>query len=397
MKKKIVGILVMTLLIATALQAVGTMNEFKPLNAQIKSFQPCLLEEGFESDKFPPEGWILESENPNHTWELYSGWVHTGNNASWCSYDPSKQNESLITKKLDFNENNWISIRIEFYFNTNWEHAVKEDFIDLNLSISIDNGTTWKHIWNEDSYPQWLGFKWKKKTIDLTEYLSNSTVKIKFAYISDCENGADLGIDDILICGVPIGELDVDPHGSYKGYTYKRIYFKGDVTGAQGSIDWYWDFGDGNKSRSRNPTHKYYEQGTYDVILYVEDSIGNNGTGITEAEIEISTGKRPNILIEPKPNSIGLKTNLKNIGEDATDLIWQIQVRGIFTPWDNISIGNITEIEQGKSKPIRCNYFFGFGAFYITIIADPGYGTTQSIDCIGFKIGPGWFAVSEEE
>jgi PKD repeat protein len=37
---------------------------------------------------------------------------------------------------------------------------------------------------------------------------------------------------------------------------------------------WYWDFGDGHKSRERNPVHKYLKAGEYSVSLTVKGPAG---------------------------------------------------------------------------------------------------------------------------
>jgi PKD repeat protein len=37
---------------------------------------------------------------------------------------------------------------------------------------------------------------------------------------------------------------------------------------------WYWDFGDGHKSRERNPVHKYLNAGEYSVSLTIKGLAG---------------------------------------------------------------------------------------------------------------------------
>ncbi len=37
---------------------------------------------------------------------------------------------------------------------------------------------------------------------------------------------------------------------------------------------WYWDFGDGHKSRERNPVHKYLNAGEYSVSLTAKGPAG---------------------------------------------------------------------------------------------------------------------------
>jgi PKD repeat protein len=56
--------------------------------------------------------------------------------------------------------------------------------------------------------------------------------------------------------------------------------------GSTGSIDtWYWDFGDGDISSERNPTHVYEVQGTYSVSLTVTGETVSD----TEAMIDYIT------------------------------------------------------------------------------------------------------------
>ncbi|WP_440944880.1 NosD domain-containing protein [Methanosarcina sp. T3] len=45
---------------------------------------------------------------------------------------------------------------------------------------------------------------------------------------------------------------------------------------------WHWDFGDGNTSTDRFPTHEYTEAGRYNVTLHVENGYGNSTLEKTE-------------------------------------------------------------------------------------------------------------------
>jgi len=47
-------------------------------------------------------------------------------------------------------------------------------------------------------------------------------------------------------------------------------------------IQWLWDFGDGNTSTARNPTHTYQAKGNYTVSLTVDNSLGCQNTVTTE-------------------------------------------------------------------------------------------------------------------
>ncbi|AYK16083.1 MAG: PGF-pre-PGF domain-containing protein [Methanosarcina flavescens] len=64
---------------------------------------------------------------------------------------------------------------------------------------------------------------------------------------------------------------------------------------------WSWDFGDGNKSASQNPTHEYSKAGNYSVTLTAANSIGSN-----------SIKKVDYITVLPQPPSSDFCSNVTN-------------------------------------------------------------------------------------
>jgi len=63
--------------------------------------------------------------------------------------------------------------------------------------------------------------------------------------------------------------------------TADNIGFTDKSSGADngGISDWQWDFGDGTTSTKQNPSHKYSDDGTYEVKLTVTDESGRYGFG----------------------------------------------------------------------------------------------------------------------
>ena len=57
-----------------------------------------------------------------------------------------------------------------------------------------------------------------------------------------------------------------------------ELRFLGGVTGGAPPYLWYWDFGDGLTSTDHNPTHTYYEVGTYTVSFTVTDGFQQYST-----------------------------------------------------------------------------------------------------------------------
>ncbi len=83
------------------------------------------------------------------------------------------------------------------------------------------------------------------------------------------------------------------------------ITFTDNSSDSDGSIvNWIWDFDDGNVSYSQNPSHQYVDDGTYAIILTVEDDDGANNS--TEKVILVKS-------------AVTTDVDLDGIDEKATD------------------------------------------------------------------------------
>ncbi len=74
-------------------------------------------------------------------------------------------------------------------------------------------------------------------------------------------------IDTTLAANFKVDEIDDDEAAT--------VTFEDQSQTSDGAIvSWYWDFGDGNTSTEKNPTHTYTATGIYTVSLTVEDANG---------------------------------------------------------------------------------------------------------------------------
>lgn len=63
-------------------------------------------------------------------------------------------------------------------------------------------------------------------------------------------------------------------HKPEADFTFNPNALQVDFTDAStGAESWSWDFGDGNSSTQQNPAHTYALEGTYKVLLYIENDI----------------------------------------------------------------------------------------------------------------------------
>ena len=102
-----------------------------------------------------------------------------------------------------------------------------------------------------------------------------------------------LHIDDYAITWVDYDPSDfdwppvADAGGPYYAHVGEEIIFNGESCDAEGSITYTWDFGDGNTSHEKNPSHAYSKKGMYTVKLTVRDEEGKESTDEASVFIDV--------------------------------------------------------------------------------------------------------------
>ncbi len=97
--------------------------------------------------------------------------------------------------------------------------------------------------------------------------------------------------------------------------------------------EWHWDFGDGNTSQERHPTHSYSQDGIYEICLTVSNAHGSDThceifnvgtTSVGEERITIEVGVYPN----PMQNDLFI--DLKDYyPKEARVVLYDIQGRKV--------------------------------------------------------------------
>jgi len=367
-----------------------------------------VLNETFSANVMPPTDWELIQTNPAETWyidsslphsEPYCAAVHRGENNSGL------QNEWLISPRLDFTQYTGF-INLSFWWYTSCYVAHWKDYIDLNVSISTDNGSAWTLVWSDDNITgNYTSWKWFNTTIYLSKYAGESQVKIGFQYysnVTDQSPSQEVSIDDIYVYAekTNITELTCYSGGPYEwcwdnqhNYIPPGVRFHGNVNEPQWwRCKWFWDFGDNSTSTIPfAPIHEYTDVGVYTVSLMVIDNFTTpHRIAFDHTTVRIFIMSAPEIDIQISKLSWGIQATIENDGiYNATRINWTIMVRWGITREKMVANGTIWKLEPNSiSEPMTSGYFFKFGMIRIEISAIPENIPGLNKEFNAFKIGP---------
>ena len=370
----------------------STMVSYTPTNVPTKG---VLLTEGFEGGVLPPAGWTRIITNPSYTWVISTTNIHTGTYGADCQYDPAlvPQNEWLITPSMDFR--GYTSLHLSFWWMMSYYWGVTPyDNYDLNVKISTDGGTIWTLIWNEDTIGTFTNWQWYNTTlgtpVDLAAYIGQASVKIGFQYQGS--DGAQMGLDDILIYGEGGGNLPPDtpaaPTGPTSGSTGVSYSFSANTTDPEGdNISYMFDWGNGNNSGWLGPfasgatattSYAWASAGSYNVKVKAKDSNGAESGSSPAHAITITAGP----VIEIGAITGGLfkvKAVIKNTGGGAaTNVSWSIKLTGGLIILGKDTSGTIASLNASGEQTVTSKLILGFGKTVITVTADTATKTQNA-------------------
>jgi outer membrane protein assembly factor BamB len=155
------------------------------------------------------------------------------------------------------------------------------------------------------------------------------------APIGECESAPAIGEDGTIYIGgsdndgrgilyaLGSGPLKAEANGPYNGYAFVPLEFTGTAEGGILPYIYHWDFGDGQTSDLKNPTHNYTNIGNYTVTFIVSDNTGNTSRDTANVTI---TYAPPTITILKPENALYL-FNIKTIPFPHPHIIGPITIR----------------------------------------------------------------------
>lgn len=181
-----------------------------------------ILSEGFEGAIFPPTGWTIDTQVATGFWKplssqtagLQADFLITGTNSAFINYVAAANVANLVSPT--FSLQNYTSATFGFKAVVGWSYMIDGAYGNIFAKVSVDGGANWDLVWVEEDSPEFVddgdnnantdlyNASIANVSIDMTPYLGQSNVKIKFEY--EGEDADSVSIDDILIQGVLASE-----------------------------------------------------------------------------------------------------------------------------------------------------------------------------------------------
>ena len=289
--------------------------------------------EDFESNNFNSNGWTIQNEDNDITWELEtvsgSSPGSTAAKIDFYNYSTAAQRDGLISPRINLMGYSTVDLTFEHAYRRYNQNAADS----LLIYVSADCGQTWDPVFggaedgtgsfatqttNTSEFTPAAAGDWCFSggigascfTVDLSAY-AGQEIFVKFESYNAGTIGNNLFLDNINIDGVL---APVPPVPSFTTNT-TSICPGGNVQFTDGSTanitNWSWSFPGGNPATSidPNPTVNYPNSGSYDVTLTVTNAFGTETITAT------------NSVIVNTPPTITTSATLLEICEGSTTTI----------------------------------------------------------------------------
>jgi len=148
----------------------------------------------------------------------------------------------------------------------------------VNVLISMWQGGSFSTLITNFTHGVAATTSWQLGTITFTPGTYTGIKRISFRPEPGISTATyfDLFLDDIRVNGVPIVNIPDAEFNATQTYGASPFSVSFNDLSTKSPTSWYWDFGDGTSSTSRNPVHTYTSPGFYNVSFYASNSAGGN-------------------------------------------------------------------------------------------------------------------------
>ena len=190
---------------------VSIMNDSKSIKFNVSLLSVgSPLDQSFQSGTFPPSKYFINNPDKGETWKRATNAGGLGNSSAsarmFFNASPPGEIDELFLPSLDFTNT---TVPIMFDFNIACSQFSASNYGQLEVLISTDCGSSWTSVFdkqgselstapnNNQAVFVPTASQWRSESLDLSSYVDESHVVIKFKATSN--SGNMLYIDDLNI------------------------------------------------------------------------------------------------------------------------------------------------------------------------------------------------------
>ncbi len=328
-------------------------------------------------------------------WDFGDGKTATGINVSHTYQHPGLYQLHLRVEDDSSSPCNFATSTRKVWINTapivdagaNKRAAILED-VHFNDSVSFDtDGNIIQYQWDFGDGSQATG------KIVSHKYQKDGNYKVTLT-VTDNAKLVNSSTSDYLTVAVNHVPEAIASVNTNRAARKESLYFSGiDSFDPDGKIvDWFWDFGDGNKGKGSKIEHTYTDSGTYTVKLTVKDDSGTSS--------DLSSTKFQVVINKPPIAKAG-EDQLLTVSEIHFDGSQSYDPDGSITAWH----WNFGDGQQGTG--VRTSHIYRYPGIYpvtLTVTDDSGTSSQYHSDSLEVTInakpvadaGPDRLVIPEE-
>ncbi|WP_304021979.1 PKD domain-containing protein [Methanospirillum hungatei] len=261
-----------------------------------------------------PEIIVSEKTGPAPlTVDFSSSWAKENGTYLWKFGDGMTSNESEVTHT--YTKPGIYSVHLTREFEGNTQEIINTNLINVTESISIPiasfsadpvSGPTPLHVtFRSESTGTISDWKWDfgDSSHGTGETVTHTYTHPGIYTVSVQVHGPDGSSTEVREDYITVGTSLTPPQARFRtdkrtGYAPLKVRFTDQSLGKVS--DWKWDFGDGEISPERNPTHVFNKTGVYSVSLTVSGPSGTN-----------QVSRKGYIVVSPEPEPLVAGFSLK--------------------------------------------------------------------------------------
>ena len=353
--------------------------------------QKSVINEGFESFTFPPEGWVsVDADNDSFNWEFYDI-ANASHSGEYCAasfsvdyntgYTPLNPENYLITPQIDATEGTivdfWAATRSATYFDEHLEVRIStgstnpEDFTDTVFEFDFTNDNSWQNF-----------------SVDLSQY-SGEQIYIGFVHTNSTDMFAVL-LDDVVVISEDISYPEVTEISNLDSFYDEDLHFNFTVQEQSGieEISGFYKFDgsdevfeltiseakDSYQYNSMIPSQLEPKDGV--IYFTLTDNLGNSGNS---PEYPFSLRDYNMSLDEGFESGVFPPAGWSTLDNDGDTKIWEEYELTVYVHSGNYCAASFSSDYENGQAPLQPDNYLISPKLYIHNVSDlEFYIDTQS-------------------